>query len=333
MQSSQQLRSTSGCSCSTSSRCSTAAPRIAYFIVRADSEPRPTKSGIADGWLGSSCFLQRRPSYPKTALTAREVASLDTPVTSVQNGKPFRIYETTEFVAETLLPTIQGNFRVRAYRHTVSAAMHTAVIYTKECQADTYTTLQVDGGRTYTEPCCIMTGQPEGCENVSLLCFCPELPGSFAAGSASLQACSVFELFCSVSNEPAQQALDHAGTIESARCLLHLWSAPPCRGPLLGLHVHEGKSDTSAWPGQVTAYCPRRGIGLAEVRLCGPAATCTGIHARACPWNDHLPSTGRSGDWSCQQDCGICVAGESKCFCISRAAPVLHFRSAYASDL
>ena len=31
--------------------------------------------------------------------------------------------------------------------------------------------LQVDGWRTYTEPSCIMTGNPEGCEAVSIKAF------------------------------------------------------------------------------------------------------------------------------------------------------------------
>ena len=35
--------------------------------------------------------------------------------------------------------------------------------------ADAAFTMQFDGGRTYTEPSCIMTGYPEGLENVRIL--------------------------------------------------------------------------------------------------------------------------------------------------------------------
>ncbi|PSC75354.1 GTP cyclohydrolase II [Micractinium conductrix] len=64
----------------------------------------------------------------------------------------------TKFVAETLLPTKQGKFRLRGYRHTV------------------------DGGRTYTEPSVIISGSPEGGANVPLrvhdACFTSEVLGS-----------------------------------------------------------------------------------------------------------------------------------------------------------
>lgn len=64
----------------------------------------------------------------------------------------------TKFVAETLLPTKQGKFRLRGYRHTV------------------------DGGLTYTEPSVIIAGQPEGLADVPVrvhdACFTSEVLGS-----------------------------------------------------------------------------------------------------------------------------------------------------------
>ncbi|KAL4429188.1 hypothetical protein ABPG77_010167 [Micractinium sp. CCAP 211/92] len=64
----------------------------------------------------------------------------------------------TKFVAETLLPTKLGKFRLRGYRHTV------------------------DGGLTYTEPSVIISGSPEGCADVAVrvhdACFTSEVLGS-----------------------------------------------------------------------------------------------------------------------------------------------------------
>lgn len=61
----------------------------------------------------------------------------------------------TKFVAETLLPTKLGKFRLRGYRHTV------------------------DGGLTYTEPSVIISGSPEGCADVAVrvhdACFTSEV--------------------------------------------------------------------------------------------------------------------------------------------------------------
>ncbi|KAK9804271.1 hypothetical protein WJX72_004231 [[Myrmecia] bisecta] len=73
-------------------------------------------------------------------------------------------YDKTLFVAETLLPTRTGRFRLRGYRHSV------------------------DGGLTYTEPSCIMTGNPEGCEQVAVrvhdACFTSEVLGSLKCDCA-----------------------------------------------------------------------------------------------------------------------------------------------------
>ncbi|KAL3159185.1 hypothetical protein ABBQ32_011168 [Trebouxia sp. C0010 RCD-2024] len=70
----------------------------------------------------------------------------------------------TKFVAETCLPTRTGKYRVRAYRHSI------------------------DAGRTVTEPTCIMTGKPEGKENVVVrvhdACFTSEVLGSLKCDCA-----------------------------------------------------------------------------------------------------------------------------------------------------
>lgn len=70
----------------------------------------------------------------------------------------------TRFVAETLLPTRLGKFRLRGYLHTV------------------------DGGETYSEPSAVMTGSPEGLEDVPLrvhdACFTSEVLGSLKCDCA-----------------------------------------------------------------------------------------------------------------------------------------------------
>ena len=49
--------------------------------------------------------------------------------------------ERTRFVAETLLPTTSGTYRVRSYKHTLD-------------------------GITFTDPIAIIAGKPEGAESV-----------------------------------------------------------------------------------------------------------------------------------------------------------------------
>ncbi|KAK9827454.1 hypothetical protein WJX74_003345 [Apatococcus lobatus] len=86
-----------------------------------------------------------RPAIVKQA--DREVEPIQQQAARLGNGKQQQErlqsvssipYDRTEFVAETLLPTKTGRYRLRGYRHSA------------------------DGGRTYTEPTCIMTGSPEG---------------------------------------------------------------------------------------------------------------------------------------------------------------------------
>lgn len=89
----------------------------------------------------------------------------------------------TKFVAETCLPTRTGKYRVRAYTHSVSCSIVSntcrLLLRCSQCmQHIVIWSLQIDGGRTFSEPTCIMTGKPEGLENVShmqqqgLLCAC-----------------------------------------------------------------------------------------------------------------------------------------------------------------
>lgn len=70
----------------------------------------------------------------------------------------------TEFIAETLLPTKHGKFRLRGYRHTT------------------------DGGKSYTEPTAIVSGKVEGQSDVLCrvhdACFTSEVLGSLKCDCA-----------------------------------------------------------------------------------------------------------------------------------------------------
>ena len=120
-----QLRTLSGRGASTSSSSHIECRPASYLVVRAERDTsRQSAASLKEGWLGNACYLHRRPSFPKSSsFTASEVASLDNAFTTRKNGKSFKIYETTEFVAETLLPTAHGKYRVRAYRHSVSCLL------------------------------------------------------------------------------------------------------------------------------------------------------------------------------------------------------------------
>ncbi|GIL92432.1 hypothetical protein Vretimale_6497 [Volvox reticuliferus] len=70
----------------------------------------------------------------------------------------------TKFIAETLLPTRHGKFRLRGYKHSI------------------------DGGVTFTEPTAIVAGRVEGQENVPVrvhdACFTSEVLGSLKCDCA-----------------------------------------------------------------------------------------------------------------------------------------------------
>lgn len=90
----------------------------------------------------------------------------------------------TRFIAETLLPTRHGRFRLRGYKHSVrrtgvvlhgctplAVAISTNAISTNAPDAPP----QVDGGVTFTEPTAIICGEVEGKADV-------RVPGAARAG-------------------------------------------------------------------------------------------------------------------------------------------------------
>ena len=87
-----------------------------------DGEARGRARG--GGWLGAGCALPRRPVPPQivadgaaegVALPARLAGKLGLGRAALLGTELDR----TEFVAETLLPTRTGKYRLRGYRHTV----------------------------------------------------------------------------------------------------------------------------------------------------------------------------------------------------------------------
>jgi hypothetical protein len=76
----------------------------------------------------------------------------------------------TVFIAETLLPTRSGKFRLRGYKHSVGL-LCTHQIDGQRARSDIAPQCghQVDGGTTFTEPTAILCGIVEGQENVLLL--------------------------------------------------------------------------------------------------------------------------------------------------------------------
>ena len=81
----------------------------------------------------------------------------------------------TKFVAETMLPTKHGKFRLRGYRHSVSIPVSCKIVTMCSRQACSClivahmcAMLQVDGGVSFSEPTAIINGVVEGVEDVSL---------------------------------------------------------------------------------------------------------------------------------------------------------------------
>lgn len=158
----------SGASCSTSSTPSyDLAPRSCRLQARA--EPVHCADHSCSHHIGhklSSRALQHtvlliRKRKLKGRLSSQAAPSVTADVSSL-NSAESRIV--TKYVAETCLPTKTGKYRVRAYRHSI------------------------DGDTTFTEPTCIMTGKPEGQENVVVrvhdACFTSEVLGSLKCDCA-----------------------------------------------------------------------------------------------------------------------------------------------------
>ena len=212
-QAAQRVASSQFCSTSSSPAYESHTDRTAHCRVRSSAEqPRSDsrqRAHVRKEWVGVGCPLPRGPHRPVSSNNGTGPAVMQglgssRPKQRLQDGaspqeQPF---DCTEFIAETLLPTLTGKYRLRGYRHTVMSLpsitflfwcipcrqessrtllpvacaglckeFSLSVLFRGLKRADATNTMQFDGGRTYTEPSCIMTGYPEGLENVRILHF------------------------------------------------------------------------------------------------------------------------------------------------------------------
>ena len=126
-------RALTGQFCSTSS-----APPEGKWLFRCGASgadvgrQEPRKPGQSpSGWVGNGCNLQRRPHAPQISSKVREGAAIVQGLEPSLNGSGNNrngcasgsnsgSFVSTQFVAESLIPTGSGKYRVRAYRHSVS---------------------------------------------------------------------------------------------------------------------------------------------------------------------------------------------------------------------
>ena len=126
-------RALTGQFCSTSS-----APPEGRWLFRCGASgadagrQEPRKPGQSpSGWVGTGCNLQRRPHAPQISSKVREGAAIVQGLEPSLNGSGSNgnalgsggasgSFVSTQFVAESLIPTGSGKYRVRAYRHSVS---------------------------------------------------------------------------------------------------------------------------------------------------------------------------------------------------------------------
>jgi hypothetical protein len=124
-------RALSSQSCSTSAP-SSVAPRVHHPIwcnAQSSDGAKPEvrhRQPFSKGY-STGCYVQRPPPQivsSRNGVGPAVMQGLGTPLPNqhsevVQESLP-GTYDVTEFVAETLLPTRTGKYRLRGYRHTVS---------------------------------------------------------------------------------------------------------------------------------------------------------------------------------------------------------------------
>lgn len=116
-------------------------------------QSRPGRPGAPEVRRPPATRFRRPTNFGRAASEGDRVRQRSKTDTSPESDEVW-----TEFVAETLLPTNMGKFRLRGYRHTV------------------------DGGRTFSEPSAIISGQVEGKKDVVVrvhdACWTSEAIGS-----------------------------------------------------------------------------------------------------------------------------------------------------------
>ena len=129
-QTAQRVASSQFCSTSSSPAHELHSDSTARWRVRSSAEqPRSEsrqRAHVRKEWVGVGCPLPRGPHRPVSSNNGSGPAVMqglgsNPPKQRLQDGaapqeQPF---DCTEFVAETLLPTLTGKYRLRGYRHTV----------------------------------------------------------------------------------------------------------------------------------------------------------------------------------------------------------------------
>ncbi len=127
----QRVLSSQFCSTSSSSAHEPRSDRSVLWCVgnsaeQPRSEPRQ-RSHLRKEWIGVGCPLPRGPQMPVSSRNGSGPAVMQGLGSASSKQKlqeeaplPEQPFDCTEFVAETLLPTVSGKYRLRGYRHTVS---------------------------------------------------------------------------------------------------------------------------------------------------------------------------------------------------------------------
>jgi len=175
VQQAQRVLSSAGCSTSGSSA-QYHASQTGQLLLRSDSLSTCHHScGLQNHIQRKTCTFQHHKMPSRRRKSKRQSPLQAIPLSVTADGNIPLSTESlviTKFVAETCLPTRTGKYRVRAYTHSVSCSVvsntcRLLLRCSQRMQHITIWSLQIDGGRTFSEPTCIMTGRPEGLENVS----------------------------------------------------------------------------------------------------------------------------------------------------------------------
>ena len=175
VQQAQRVMSSAGCSTSGSSA-QYQAPQTGQLLLRSDSLSSYHHTCGLQNHIRRKTWTFQSHKMPSRRQKSNSQSPLHAvPLSVTADGNSPLSTESlviTKFVAETCLPTRTGKYRVRAYTHSVSCSIVSntcrLLLRCSQCMEHiTIWSVQIDGGRTFSEPTCIMTGKPEGLENVS----------------------------------------------------------------------------------------------------------------------------------------------------------------------
>uniref|UniRef100_A0A7S4CVI3 GTP cyclohydrolase II n=1 Tax=Eutreptiella gymnastica TaxID=73025 RepID=A0A7S4CVI3_9EUGL len=134
----------------------------AWAVMRGQRATQQTPAETAaEGSVNNYASMGTAPNAPPINQLVYAFTEKSAEETVVSMATPHK--ERTRFVAETLLPTTSGTYRVRSYKHTLD-------------------------GITFTDPIAIIAGKPEGAESVPVrvhdACWTSEVIGSLKCDCA-----------------------------------------------------------------------------------------------------------------------------------------------------